>query len=141
MENTGETLSQTHVDLNKRYHNRTDIVSHFWKRWKNEYLTSLREFHRTFGNNNQNINVGDVVQIQEDSPRVNWKLAVIEELVHGNDGMVRSVKLRTTNGLTNRPVSKLYPLEVSPPRSQDKECHPERRSKLQAKDKIRKWTS
>ena len=37
----------------------------------------------------------------------------MENLVKGNDGLVRSVSTRTKNGATNRPVSKLYPLKLS----------------------------
>jgi len=39
-------------------------------------------------------------------------MAVIESVVTGNDGRVRSANVRTRNGVTNRPVTKLYPLEV-----------------------------
>ena len=47
---------------------------------------------------------------------------MIEELYPGSDGVVRSVKIRTANGVTNRPVIKLYPLEVdSEPNSSDGE--------------------
>ena len=35
------------------------------------------------------------------------------ELQRGNDDLVRSVIIRTANGVTNRPISKLYPLEVN----------------------------
>ena len=41
------------------------------------------------------------------------KLAVVESSTVGNDGLVRSATIRTKNGVTNRPVSKLYPLEVA----------------------------
>lgn len=64
-------------------------------------------------NNQQNINVGDVVQIHYDCPRSQWKLAVIEDLTYGGDGYIWSVTVRTANGRTNRPVARLYPLEVS----------------------------
>ena len=78
-----------------------------------EYLTGVREFHRAHGRNNQTVNVGDVVQIQDDNPRVRWKLGVIQGLITGNDGLVRAVELRTAGGLiTNRPIAKLYPLEL-----------------------------
>jgi len=50
------------------------------------------------------------VLVHDECPRINWKLAVIEGLTTGNDGMVRSANIRT---VTNRPVSKLYPLEVT----------------------------
>ena len=43
-----------------------------------------------------------------------WHLAVVQELKRGNDNLVRSATIRTVNGLTNRPISKLYPLEVNP---------------------------
>ena len=42
------------------------LLNHFQSRWKHEYLTSLREFHRSQGNNNQSVKVGDVVQIHDD---------------------------------------------------------------------------
>ena len=85
----------------------------FWHRWKHDYLTYLREFHRTSGNNQQKIKVRDVVLVHDDSPRRNWKLAVIEDLHKGGDGLVRAADIRTSRGRTNRPIIKLYPLEVS----------------------------
>ena len=39
-------------------------------------------------------------------------MAVVENLVTGNDEMVRSAIVRTKNGVTNWPVTKLYPLEL-----------------------------
>ena len=57
--------------------------------------------------------IGDVVLVHDDTPRINWKLAVVEELIVGNDGLVRAAHIRTAQGRTNRPISKLCPLEVS----------------------------
>lgn len=51
--------------------------------------------------------------VHDDCPRINWKMAIVESLVKGNDGLVRSATIRTRNGVTNRPVAKLYPLELS----------------------------
>ena len=57
--------------------------------------------------------VGDVVQIYDESPRTQWKLGTIVELLTGNDGLTRAATLRTSSGLiTSRPIVKLYPLEV-----------------------------
>lgn len=53
-------------------------------------MTLLREFHRTSGNNSQRVKVGDVVLIQDEGPRVNWKLAVIRNLIKGGDGLVQT---------------------------------------------------
>ena len=54
------------------------IVKHFWSRWRHEYLTALRETHRKTGNNVQQVKVGDVVLVHDNTARVNWKLAVTE---------------------------------------------------------------
>ena len=89
------------------------ILQRFWSRWRHEYLTSLREFHRISGNNHQTIKVGDIVLVHDDKPRNSWKLAIIEELIRGNDGLVRAANIRTKNGTTNRPITKLHPLEIT----------------------------
>jgi len=89
------------------------LLDHFTHRWRQEYLTSLREFYRPTGTSGQQVKIGDVVLVHDECPRMNWKLAVIEDLTKGNDGMVRSATIRTKNGITNRPVVKLYPLEVT----------------------------
>lgn len=88
------------------------LISHFRERWRREYLTALREHHRASGNNEQTISVGDVVQVHEEVPRSRWKLAVIKELTTGGDGHSRSAIIKTKSGITNRPIAKLYPLEV-----------------------------
>ena len=43
----------------------------------------------------------------EDIPRGQWKRALVEETYPGPDGLVRSVKIRTTEGIYNRPITKL----------------------------------
>jgi len=86
------------------------LSDHFATCWKHEYLTFLREFHHTSGNNNQEIKVGDVVLVHDDSPRISQKMAVIGELILGADGFVRVANICTSNGKTNRPITKLYPL-------------------------------
>ena len=73
----------------------------------------MREFHCHTGTNEQTVRVGDVVQIHDDVPRSQWKLAVIEGVNRGDDGFVRSVTVRTASGRTDRPIARLYPLKVS----------------------------
>ena len=63
--------------------------------------------------NRQQIKPGDIVLVHDDTPRITWKLAVIEELMKGKDGLVRAAKIRTSQGRTNRPIARLIPLEVS----------------------------
>ena len=85
----------------------------FQKRLCHEYLTSLREVHRATGNNSTSVKTGDVLLIHDDTLHTTWKMEVIEDLITGGDGIVRVVTLRTATGLTNRPVTRLYPLELN----------------------------
>ncbi|XP_060588887.1 uncharacterized protein LOC132744251 [Ruditapes philippinarum] len=65
------------------------------------------------GHNEQTIRVGDVVQVHEECPRIRWKLAVVDELMPGRDGLIRAAKIRTGSDHTTRPIAKLYPLEIN----------------------------
>ena len=65
--------------------------------------------------NMQRVKVGDVVLIHNDGPRIHWRLGVVHSLIQGNDGLFRAVNVKTNNQVTSRPISKLYPLEVSLP--------------------------
>jgi hypothetical protein len=85
------------------------LIDRFREKWGHEYLTTLREHHNTTGNNIQTISAGDVVQIHDENPRSQWKLAVLEKLITGRDGFTRAAKIRTKNGVTNRAIVKLYP--------------------------------
>ncbi|XP_047736655.1 uncharacterized protein LOC125177954 [Hyalella azteca] len=90
------------------------LLQNFWKRWHSDYLLSLRE--RSQSNNvalNNSIKIGDIVQIHGDSPRVNWKLGRVIAFITGSDNLVRSVELVTDSGKIIRPITKLYPLEVT----------------------------
>ena len=100
-------------EMTKRMKMQALKLQHFESRWKREYLTYLREFHKSTGNNDQSVRVGDVVLVQSDNSRVQWRMAVIESLIKGSDGLVRAVNIRTSNGRTNRPITKLYPLEIT----------------------------
>jgi hypothetical protein len=49
----------SNIDVQEKL--RTHLIQHFWNRWRQEYLTSLQEFHKTTENNSTEIRVGDVV--------------------------------------------------------------------------------
>ncbi|XP_063442133.1 uncharacterized protein LOC134722442 [Mytilus trossulus] len=132
-------LTTNHETMNDQAKRRFRLIEQFLARWKHEYLTSLREFHRVSGNNNQSVKQGDVVQIYDDnSPRTTWKLGVIEELTYGNDNLVRSATVRTSNSKLNRPIVKLYPLEICESDSITTQTQRyQRRAKTDAVEKIR----
>ena len=100
-------------DVKRRAKTQAHLIGNFQTRWKHEYLISLRKFHKSSGNNLQRIKVGDVVLIHDEGPRINWRLAVIKNLIVGGDGLVRAADIQTSTGRTNRPITKLYPLEVT----------------------------
>ncbi|XP_065917547.1 uncharacterized protein [Dysidea avara] len=106
-------LSST--SLRDKVNRQTLLLNHFQRRWQREYLTSLREAYKATGTSKQSVKVGDVVLVHDDIPRLQWRLAVIEELMEGLDGYARAAKIRTSTGRTNRPIAKLYPLELSSP--------------------------
>ena len=98
--------------VERRTRQLASVLQHFRSRWKHEYLTSLREFHKISGNNDQTIAVCDVVLVHDDCKRIYWKLAIVESLIYGRDNLVRAANIRTANGITNRAITKLYPLEI-----------------------------
>ncbi|XP_064648534.1 uncharacterized protein LOC135500812 [Lineus longissimus] len=109
-ENTGQR------NLEKRAQRLNQIFKHFRQRWRNEYLTALRERHLQnvkYAPTENAIKVGDIVLVHDDiKKRIDWTLARVTKLVFGNDGFVRSAEIKTKHGTTNRPITKLYPLEV-----------------------------
>lgn len=101
-------------EITKQFARRQNIQRAFWRLWRSQYLPALRQQHQSFtGTQQQLIKVGDVVLIHDDCKRIEWKLAVVEKLLPGEDGAIRSAEIRTANGKTNRPINKLYPLEVN----------------------------
>lgn len=106
------SVQSDQMTLTSRAKTQTQIINQFKKRWKSEYLIGLRESHKTTGSNEDRIRVGDFVQIHDEGPRIQWKLAVVQELITCKDGSTRAAKVKTKHGLTTRPIVKLYPLET-----------------------------
>ena len=113
-QHNAEIQTLDNISANKLVDRKRLLLDHFAKRWSSEYLTGLREYHRGAGKmNGQLVKCGDIVQIESDSPRVQWRLGVIEDVIIGRDGLIRAAKVRTSRGLvTTRPIVKLYPLEL-----------------------------
>lgn len=90
--------SVTHDDPSKRMRHMNKTLNDFWRRWRSEYLSELREQHRYLPNPKgiaTPIAVGDVVIVHnENLPRGLWKLGRIQRLIPGADGRVRSAVVR-----------------------------------------------
>ena len=110
--------NQSAGDLVKRERHLNTVLSHFWSSWRTDYLTQLREHHKSAQSNGP-VSVGDVVCIHEEKKsRLNWSIGKVERLLEGADGNVRAavVKLVGKGGKTTklrRPIQKLFPVELS----------------------------
>lgn len=118
-----EDVSVVPSDISRRMIHLNTVLEYFRRRWKREYLLGLRESHRHANcplkkNHCSQIAVGDMVLVYEDSkPRGIWKLAKVERLITGADGLTRGaiIKVASSVGrpiLLRRPLQLLYPLEV-----------------------------
>jgi hypothetical protein len=87
-----------------------DIEERLWDRFRKAYLGQLRS---TTTRTSRELLPQEVVLIGADNiKRGDWPPAVVEELIHGRDGKVRLVKLRTASSTLLRPVQRTYPLEI-----------------------------
>ena len=98
-----------------------NIVNNFWKLWREDYLTALREkqtsdLRKMKPTTSQHPHIGDVVQVYDETFRGSWKVGRIARVLLSRDGKVRAAEVQLANGhIIDRPISKLYPLESSTP--------------------------
>ncbi len=86
------------------------MTQHFWKRWSQEYLTSLQQRFK-WTQKRDNVKVGDLVVVADDQlPVTKWKMGRILETYAGADGLVRSVLVKSDGGKYKRPITKISPL-------------------------------
>ena len=83
----------------------------FWRRWLKEYLPTLQARQKWL-HPKRNLQVGDVVLVEESTPRKEWPLAKVIKTCQGRDGRVRSVEVKTSSGVLTRPIHKLCLLEA-----------------------------
>ena len=57
---------------------------------------------------------GSAVIIQDDNKNLNtWKLGIVVDVIKGKDEVVRGAKVITANGVLERAIQQLYPLELT----------------------------
>lgn len=96
------------------------LQQQFWKRWRLEYIAQLQQRPK-WRQQRDNIQVGMMVIIKDDLlPPTQWSLARITRVHYGQDGLVRSVDLRTAASTFTRPITKVCVLPF------EKEQHPAR---------------
>ena len=105
--------------LGKRERQLNLLLTHFRNRWRNEYLTGIREYQQLSSTKqNHTVKVGDIINIQDKVPRLRWRMGKVDKFLPGRGGVVRAEELTTLDKSQRiirmkRPIQKLYPLEVS----------------------------
>ena len=148
-------------DLNARAQSLTRALEDYWIRWREEYLLQLRERYHAADNTGvpRAPILGEVVLVHDENhPRTLWKLG---RVTSGDDGQIQGAVLEVaTNGRLStlrRPISCLYPLEVTPKSKADSNSEqdgsvriteaddsvsptrPARAAAERARQQVRKW--
>ena len=83
------------------------MISQFVKCWRNEYLVNLRENYSIKSKHKSipKVKEGDVVILKNGSTkRAFWKLAIIESLIVGQDGVARAAIVKVANSKEDQRV-------------------------------------
>ena len=98
-------------DYRKRYARAQSYASAIWTRWLREYVPALNRRSMWQTPAEQQLKVGDLVWIVEESnTRGYYPTAQIEKLRCGSDSVARSAVVRTSSGSLVRPLVKLVPI-------------------------------
>ena len=104
-------FNATDINSRKRWKQVQYLADVFWRRWLKDYLPTLQRRSK-WQKTTRNMKVGDVVVVCDYTlPRNVWKLGRVVEVMAGNDGAVRSVKIRTAKSEYVRSVRKVCLVE------------------------------
>jgi len=86
----------------------------FWRRWMREYLPVLQQ-RQKWNKASRKFAVDDVVLVLDEStPRGSWPLGrVLKVHESRDDGLVRSLKVKTRTSVLTRPIDKVVLLEAA----------------------------
>ncbi|MEO0683527.1 MAG: reverse transcriptase domain-containing protein [Cyanobacteria bacterium J06649_11] len=102
--------------LREQYRRRQQIFENVKSNFYTQYLESLRTRYKgSFRKSDISPKVGDICLLKThlNAKRYSWPLCKVIQLFKGPDGVIRSVKIRTTNGELVRGPENLFPLETS----------------------------
>ena len=90
-----------------RYEHVQKFVTEWWKIWLRNFVPNLRVRDKWW-KLRENVKNGDIVLlIDPNIKRGKWQMGIIIETYPGKDKNVRSVKVRTSTGIYDRPITKL----------------------------------
>lgn len=104
--------SQTNNSVKRIREEQRNIIEGFWKRWENEYLTSLFQ-RKKWTKEKKPLKIGQLVLIADEnlSPG-RWLMGRIIELIPSKDKLIRAVVVKTPKSKFTRPVQKIKVLPV-----------------------------
>ena len=90
------------IYLRKKWRRVQHVLNMFWLRWQREFIQSLQKRQKWISPK-RNLAKGDIVIIRDENlPRNQWLLAIVEELMPSKDGLIREVKVRVGDPTLNR---------------------------------------
>ena len=104
-------MNTSSEQLNCMFKENNELLQQFWVVWKEEYLRNLPPFKGQ--SKAEDIQIGSVVLIQGEGPRLDWPLGVIVDILQSKDNLTRTVLLKTAKGEIVRPVQRLHNLEIA----------------------------
>lgn len=98
------TPTQTNYSITRIRAEQQKMLENFWRRWQNEYLTTLLP-RKKWLTERDHFQKGQLVVIKDDNrPPSQWLLGKIQELILSNDGLVRAVVIKTAKSTLTRAV-------------------------------------
>ena len=97
----------------RRYWRQANFIADcFQRRWLIEYLPTLQTRSK-WQDAQQNLKKVDLVLLSDEQlHRGQWRLGIVTKPISGNDGLVRSAKVKFDGTIKTRPVVKLCSLEL-----------------------------
>lgn len=102
---------QNHLTV---WRQRQKLHQQIWRRWREEYLTTLQQRNKWY-KVKENLKIGDMVVIRENNlPPAHWCLGRVAKVFRAADGLVRAAVIKTATGEFERPINKLCILPPLP---------------------------
>ena len=105
-------VAMNREEMTRRERYLTKLSISLKRRWQVEYISSLSRFARKDKLSIQP-KIGDIVLLDCEKPRNSWPLAKIINVIPGQDGIIRMVKVLCKGHEMFRSVTKLLPLEIN----------------------------
>ena len=110
--NLGGAVTTEHLTPFKKWKEIVRLQDEFWKLLIKHYLPELKRL-RKWKIVNPDVKIDQLVaEIQPSLGTGHWRLARIIELIPSPDGKIRKVKIKNSNGIFERAITSLCPLEL-----------------------------